>query len=68
MTRFGMNVKDFKILAGLIGEVVLHNNNVIEPVKALRKQFCDLQYTFKDEEFSDLFEKLHALAGSKKST
>jgi aminomethyltransferase len=68
MTRFGMNVEDFKILAGLISDVVLDNNNVIEPVKALRNQFCDLQYTFKDEEFSDLFEKLHALAGSKKST
>jgi glycine/serine hydroxymethyltransferase len=63
MTRFGMYAEDFKILAGLISDVVLHNKNVIEPIKALRKQFCDLQYSFKDDEFSDLFERLHVLAG-----
>jgi len=64
MTRFGMKEEDFKVLAGLISEVVLHNNNVIDQIKALRKQFCDLLYTFKDDEFDDLVQRLHLLVGS----
>ncbi len=68
MTRFGMNEEDFIILAGLIGDVILHKKNVIEPIKALRNQFSDLQYTFKDDEFSDLYERLYELAGSAKRT
>ena len=61
MTRFGMGEEDFMTLAGLISEAILDNKSVIEPIKALRKQFCDLQYTFDDEEFSELNERLHEL-------
>ncbi|MEE9188962.1 MAG: hypothetical protein V3U36_06305, partial [Anaerolineales bacterium] len=64
MTRFGMKEEDFKILAGLISDVVLHNDNVTDQIKALRKQFCDLLYTFKDDEFGDLVQRLHLLVGS----
>jgi len=63
MTRFGMNEKDYAILAELISEVVLHNNNVIDQIKALRKPFCDLQYIFEGDEFDDLVQKLHSLVG-----
>ena len=63
MTRFGMKGEDFTILAELISEVVLHNNNVIDQIKAVRKPFCDLQYIFEGDEFDDLVQKLHSLVG-----
>ena len=61
MTRFGMEEEGFRELAGLMGDVVIHNSSVIEKVKALRKQYCELQFCFKGEEFDDVIQKLHGL-------
>lgn len=61
MTRFGMGVDDFRALAELIREVVIKDANVIEKVMALRGGFCELQYCFRGEEYSDLLQGLHQL-------
>ena len=58
MTRFGMQPKDFTDLAVLIAEVVKKDSDVKEQVKALREQFLDLKYCFKDE---GAIEKLYDL-------
>ena len=50
MTRFGMQPKDFAGLAVLIAEIVKDDTDVKEQVKALREQFLDIKYCFKDEE------------------
>jgi aminomethyltransferase len=61
MTRFGMQANDFHTLATLISEVVLKNARVVDRVKALRKQFCELQFCFSDDEYSDVLQELHKL-------
>jgi aminomethyltransferase len=61
MTRFGMQQDDFAALAALIHEVVVNNNNVTDQVKALRKQFVDLQFCFRGEQYADMLQKLHEL-------
>jgi aminomethyltransferase len=61
MTRFGMGEESFRTLAGLIRDVVVNNADVIEPVKVLRKDFQELRFSFKGEEFTRVVEKLHSL-------
>jgi len=61
MTRFGMEEDDFRELAGLIHDVVKEQMNVQARVKAFRQRFRELQFCFKRDEFSDLFQTLHGL-------
>jgi glycine/serine hydroxymethyltransferase len=44
MTRFGMEEKDFAVLAGYLAEVIVRNRNVKEEVKALRRNFLEMKY------------------------
>jgi aminomethyltransferase len=61
MTRFGMQEEDFRILADLIHDVVINNTNVTDKVKEFRKNFLELQFCFRGEEYSDLMQKIHRL-------
>jgi aminomethyltransferase len=61
MTRFGMEQEDFRVLAGLMHDVVINNSTVTDQVKALRKRFSDLRFCFSSEEFDDVIQKLHGL-------
>jgi len=61
MTRFGMREESFRTLAGLIHDVVVNNAKVIDQVKALRKDFQELGFSFKGEEFTGVVEKLRTL-------
>ena len=61
MTRFGMEADDFRALAALIHDVVMNDNSVTDKVKALREQFRELQFCFRDDEYADVLEKLHEL-------
>ena len=61
MTRFGMEEEDFTELAGLIHDVVKKEINVQNRVKTFRQRFRELQFCFKRDEFSDLFQTLHGL-------
>jgi len=49
MTRFGMEGKDFDVLAGYISEVVIHNKNVKEEVKKFRENFLNMKYCLEPE-------------------
>jgi aminomethyltransferase len=61
MTRFGMEEDDFRVLAGLMHDVVINNSTVTDQVKALRRQFSELRFCFSSEEFDDVIQKLHGL-------
>ncbi len=61
MTRFGMTEKSFETLAGLIRDVVVNNSSVSERVKAFRKEFQELRFSFKGEEITGVIERLHHL-------
>ncbi|MBW1896472.1 MAG: glycine cleavage system aminomethyltransferase GcvT [Deltaproteobacteria bacterium] len=61
MTRFGMEEDDFRTLAGLIHDVVKQDRNVTEKVRALRKRCLELQFCFRSDEHTDVFQKLHKL-------
>ncbi|MBU4259165.1 MAG: glycine cleavage system aminomethyltransferase GcvT [Proteobacteria bacterium] len=61
MTRFGMEEKDFQLLAGLIQEVVINNANVVDKVKKLREKCSTLKFCFSDSEYDELLQKLHEL-------
>jgi aminomethyltransferase len=59
MTRFGMEEDDFRSLSLLFHDVVMNDANVVDKVKDLRKDFCELQYCFRGDEYTELIEKLH---------
>jgi aminomethyltransferase len=62
MTRFGMEEPQFVQLAGLLRDVIKNgNDNVRDQVKALRKPFCELQFCFRGEQYSDVMDRLHSL-------
>ncbi len=61
MTRFGMIEADFKSLAQLMSDVILHNKNVKETVARFRKNFLELGYCFSGDEFDALLQSLHKL-------
>ncbi len=60
MTRFGMEGKDFQLLAQLMKEAV-DGIDVKEQVKTLRGQFRDLQFCFSGDEYGEMMQKLHEL-------
>lgn len=59
MTRFGMEEDNFRSLSLLFHDVVMNDANVVDKVKDLRKDFCELQYCFRGDEYTELIEKLH---------
>jgi aminomethyltransferase len=59
MTRFGMEEKDFVVLAHLMKEVVMDNVNAAQKVKALREPFQELRFCFRGDEYADLVQRLH---------
>ncbi|MDR3569608.1 MAG: glycine cleavage system aminomethyltransferase GcvT [Syntrophobacteraceae bacterium] len=61
MTRFGMEEKDFLVLAGLIKEIVVDGQNPLDEVKALRAPFGELRFCFAGKEHADLLESLRNL-------
>jgi aminomethyltransferase len=61
MTRFGMVPDDFKVLAGLIREVVQDGSSVQEQVVRLRSGFRELRFCFSDKELERQVEELHQL-------
>jgi aminomethyltransferase len=61
MTRFGMEEKDFQLLADLIKEVVINNANVVAKVKNLREKCSTLKFCFSNSEYDNLLQKLHEL-------
>jgi aminomethyltransferase len=61
MTRFGMRPADFAELAGLIAAVITKNAPVMEEVRRLRKQFRELQYCFRREDFPEVAARLTEL-------
>jgi glycine/serine hydroxymethyltransferase len=44
MTRFGMEEKDFDILAGYLAEVVIRNKKVKEEVRKLRRNYLEMKF------------------------
>jgi glycine/serine hydroxymethyltransferase len=44
MTRFGLEEKDFAVLAGYLAEVILRSRNVKEQVRELRRNFLEMKY------------------------
>jgi aminomethyltransferase len=61
MTRFGMQAENFQELAWLIRDVLKDSSNVADRVAALRKEFSELHFCFRGEEFADILQKLHGL-------
>jgi hypothetical protein len=54
-----MEKDDFRSLSLLFHDVVMNDANVADKVKGLRKDFCELQYCFRGDEYTELIEKLH---------
>ncbi len=44
MTRFGMEEKDFGVLAGYIADVVLRNRKIKDDIRLWRKNFLEMKY------------------------
>ena len=61
MTRFGMMEGDFRELAVLIHEVVVKDIKVVEQVRELRARFRELQFCFKEEHSSEVWNRLRSL-------
>jgi len=61
MTRFGMGPADFRELAEILSDVVVKNARVIDEVRRLRARFCELQYCFKGEEYTEVLHRMHAM-------
>ena len=47
MTHYGMKEEQMKVLAGLISKALKDDKNVKDEVIDFRKQFLQVQYTFK---------------------
>ncbi len=58
MTRFGMEQEDFKELASYIADVIKNKVWVREKIVSFRKNFLDMRYCFKNEEFDSIAESL----------
>ncbi|MGN0980837.1 MAG: glycine cleavage system aminomethyltransferase GcvT [Candidatus Avoscillospira sp.] len=58
MTRFGFGPDEFRTLANLIADCVLHGKEVGEEVKALRANFTEPRYCFTDKELDGALEQL----------
>jgi aminomethyltransferase len=61
MTRFGMGPENFRELAVLVSDAVVRKAKVIDEVRSLRARFCELQFCFKGEEYTEVLHRLHAM-------
>lgn len=61
MTRFGMQEKDFELLAQLLADVVLHQKSVKAEISALRQKFLKMQFCFSGKNIEGLLEKLNVI-------
>ncbi|MDH7512145.1 MAG: hypothetical protein QHH14_04250 [Clostridiales bacterium] len=50
MTRFGMEAKDFDVLAGFMADVIIRNIKVKEEVKKFRQNFLEMKFCLPVEE------------------
>lgn len=60
MTRFGFGEAQFKELAGILADCVLHKANVKDQVAKLRSGFTTMKYCFNDQQMNqqlDMFSK-----------
>jgi aminomethyltransferase len=62
MTRFGMQERDFRELAGLISGVVRERRTVRDQVVRLRSRFLEMGYCFSPGELEGTLEELRGLA------
>lgn len=61
MTRYGMQEEAFQRLAQLMSDVILRQQKVQKKVQALRQEFLEMQFCFKDRQMQALIERLHQL-------
>ncbi len=61
MTRFGMLADDFKTLAQLMADVIVHSKDVKEKVRALREEHVDLNFCYTQNDVGELMEELHRI-------
>ncbi len=61
MTRFGMEAKDFQQMAQLIADVVKNRKQVKDEVTAMRKNFREIRFCFKEQEYDEILNVLHGL-------
>lgn len=58
MTRFGMEARDFDVLAGLMADCVIRGRAVKDEVKALRRDFLEMKYCLPEREAAGLAARL----------
>lgn len=61
MTRFGFGAEEFRELAGLMADAILHDAPVREKVVGLREGFRDLRYCFSEAQLEDKVAQLQGL-------
>ena len=54
MTRFGMEEKDFKILAGLMADLIQKGSAVKDDIIKFRNNFIDMRYCFNEADVQDM--------------
>lgn len=60
MTRFGMEEKDFDVLAGYMAEVIKYNRSVKEEVTRFRQNFLQMKYCLPEEKAIPLAARIFA--------
>jgi glycine cleavage system T protein (aminomethyltransferase) len=58
MTRYGMKDEDFRELAEMMSQVILHNRPLAKEVAQFRKRFAEIRYCLPEAEASSLVERL----------
>ncbi len=58
MTRYGMKEEDFRELAEIMSQVILHNRPRAKEVAQFRKRFTEMRYCLPEAEASSLVERL----------
>jgi len=63
MTRFGMEMEDFGMLAEFIADVVIRNKSVKEEVAKRRKDFLEMKYCIPKEDAIPLAKRIFSIFG-----
>ncbi len=63
MTRFGMEAKDFEMLAEFVADIIIHNKQVAEDVSKKRQDFLTMKYCLPSEEAISLAGKILSVFG-----
>jgi len=58
MTRLGMKEKDFRELAGIMADIILHNRPAKDEVIRLRSKFLQMQYCLPEQKAQPMVEEL----------